>query len=155
MSIASEINRISQNISDSFEVITAKGVTVPSGSTSDDMAELIGEIETFDCPTFTANSNSITCDKTFADVFILQYLQSLLNNAVHSANVLSQVIELELTVNVGQSNVSISPINSARSSLLDPDGTVTPFAATAANESETFPLSLEISDAMLMPSPLP
>ena len=67
MSIASEISRLSGNVSDSLAAVAAKGVTVPSGSKSDDLAELIGEIETFDCPTFTVNSNSITCDKTFAE----------------------------------------------------------------------------------------
>ena len=41
MSIQSEINRISGNISDSLDAVAAKGVTVPVGSTSDDLAGLI------------------------------------------------------------------------------------------------------------------
>lgn len=46
MSIASEISRISQNVSDSLTAVAAKGVTVPSGSTSDDLPELIAAIQT-------------------------------------------------------------------------------------------------------------
>ena len=44
MSIQSEITRISGNVSDAFTAITNKGVTVPAGSTSDDLADLIGQI---------------------------------------------------------------------------------------------------------------
>ena len=44
MSISSEISRISGNISDSLDAVAAKGVTVPSGSTSDDLADLIEQI---------------------------------------------------------------------------------------------------------------
>lgn len=44
MSIQSEITRISGNISDALDVIVAKGVTVPSGSNSDDLADLIAQI---------------------------------------------------------------------------------------------------------------
>ena len=46
MSITSEINRISQNVSGAMTAIANKGVTVPAGSTSDDLADLISEIET-------------------------------------------------------------------------------------------------------------
>ena len=42
MSIQSEITRISGNVSDALTAIGAKGVTVPSGATSDDLADLIG-----------------------------------------------------------------------------------------------------------------
>lgn len=46
MSIASEISRISGNVSDSLDAVAAKGVTVPSGSNSDDLAGLIAQIST-------------------------------------------------------------------------------------------------------------
>lgn len=46
MSIQTEITRISGNVSDALDAIAAKGVTVPSGSNSDDMATLIGQIST-------------------------------------------------------------------------------------------------------------
>ena len=45
MSIASEISRIAQNVSDALTAIANKGVTVPSGSNSDDLATLIGQIQ--------------------------------------------------------------------------------------------------------------
>lgn len=44
MSIQSEINRISQNVADSLTAVAAKGVIVPSGSTSDDLPDLIAQI---------------------------------------------------------------------------------------------------------------
>ena len=44
MSISSEINRISGNVSDALDAIADKGVTVPSGATSDDLADLIAQI---------------------------------------------------------------------------------------------------------------
>lgn len=45
MSIASEISRLSSNISDSLDAVAAKGVTVPSDSNSDDLPGLIALIE--------------------------------------------------------------------------------------------------------------
>lgn len=44
MSISSEISRISGNVSAALTAIGNKGVTVPSGSNSDDLATLIGQI---------------------------------------------------------------------------------------------------------------
>lgn len=44
MSIQSEITRISGNVSDALTAIAQKGVTVPSGSNSDDLADLISQI---------------------------------------------------------------------------------------------------------------
>lgn len=46
MSIQSEIDRIAQNVSDSLDAVAAKGVTVPAGSTSDDLPSLIASIPT-------------------------------------------------------------------------------------------------------------
>ena len=46
MSIQSEINRISQNVGDSLTAVSEKGVTVPTGSTSDDLPGLIRSIQT-------------------------------------------------------------------------------------------------------------
>lgn len=46
MSISSEITRISGNVSAALTAIENKGVTVPQGSTSDDLATLIGLIQT-------------------------------------------------------------------------------------------------------------
>lgn len=44
--ISTQIARISGNVSDALTAIAAKGVTVPSGSNSDDLATLIAAIET-------------------------------------------------------------------------------------------------------------
>lgn len=46
MSISSEISRISGNVSAALTAIGNKGVTVPQGSNSDDLANLIGSIQT-------------------------------------------------------------------------------------------------------------
>ena len=44
MSIQSEITRISGNVANTLTAIANKGVTVPQGSNSDDMATLINSI---------------------------------------------------------------------------------------------------------------
>lgn len=44
MSIQSQINRIAGNVTAALTAIGNKGVTVPSGSDSDDLATLIGQI---------------------------------------------------------------------------------------------------------------
>lgn len=44
MSIQSEITRISGNVADALDAIENKGVTVPAGSNSDDLADLIAQI---------------------------------------------------------------------------------------------------------------
>lgn len=46
MSIQSEINRISGNVANALTAIANKGVTVPQGANSDDLATLIGQIQT-------------------------------------------------------------------------------------------------------------
>lgn len=46
MSISSEITRISGNVADALTAIGNKGVTVPQGANSDDLADLIGSIQT-------------------------------------------------------------------------------------------------------------
>lgn len=45
MSIQSEITRLSGNVSDALTAIANKGVTIPTGSNSDDLATLIGQIQ--------------------------------------------------------------------------------------------------------------
>lgn len=44
MSIQSEITRISGNVTNALDAIADKGVTVPAGSNSDDLATLIAQI---------------------------------------------------------------------------------------------------------------
>ena len=44
MSIASEISRISGNVSDALDAIETKGVTIPVGANSDNLASLIAQI---------------------------------------------------------------------------------------------------------------
>lgn len=58
MSIASQISRIAGNVSDALTAIAGKGVTVPTGSNSDDLAELIGEIPVYDDVTATPEIDS-------------------------------------------------------------------------------------------------
>lgn len=81
MSIASEISRIAQNVSDALTAIANKGVTVQAGSNSDDLADLIGQIQTggggnvkTKTGTFTGGNTtsvSISCD--FAPDLIYVY----------------------------------------------------------------------------------
>lgn len=60
MSISSEITRISRNVSDALTAIGAKGVTVPSGATSDDLATLIGSIQTGGGSSVQTKTGSVT-----------------------------------------------------------------------------------------------
>lgn len=53
MSIASQISRIAGNVSAALLKIASKGVTVPTGANSDDLADLIDEIPVYDDVTAT------------------------------------------------------------------------------------------------------
>ena len=64
MSISSEITRISGNVSDALTAIGAKGVTVPSGANSDDLATLIGSIQTGGGSSVKTKTGSVTGDGT-------------------------------------------------------------------------------------------
>ena len=79
MSIQSEITRISGNVSDALSAIADKGVTVPSGSNSDDLADLIALI-----PQGGSGSGGI----------IYQDLDGYLHLSEDAANVISIVDEL-------------------------------------------------------------
>ena len=57
MSIGSEITRITNKRDASFTAVGNKGVTVPSGSTIDDLPELISQILTYDDYTFSIDAN--------------------------------------------------------------------------------------------------
>ena len=65
MSVQTQIDRISGNVSAALSAIARKGVTVPDGSTSDALAGLIASIETGGgmkvcCGTFTPVENTVT-----------------------------------------------------------------------------------------------
>ena len=65
MSIQSEINRISGNVNSALSAIADKGVSVPSGANSDDLAELIEQVETgVDTSDATAAAGDILSGKT-------------------------------------------------------------------------------------------
>lgn len=75
MSIATEISRISGNVSDALTAISNKGVTVPSGSNSDDLADLIGQIQqggNYQAKTVTPSSSVqvITADQGGTETFL-------------------------------------------------------------------------------------
>ena len=71
MSIASEISRISGNISSALTAISNKGVTVPSGSNSDDLADLIAQISGGGgTPTVIIPEQSITTSSSSQEVRI-------------------------------------------------------------------------------------
>lgn len=65
MSIQSEITRISGNVSSALSAIADKGVSVPSGANSDNLAALIGQVETgVDTSDATAAAGDILSGKT-------------------------------------------------------------------------------------------
>lgn len=76
MSISSEITRISGNVSAALTAIGTKGVTVPAGSNSDDLATLIGSIQTGG-GTPSATAHTIVFElETGPDVTITAYYDS-------------------------------------------------------------------------------
>ena len=58
MSIQAEIVRIHTNVRNTLNAIAAKGVTVPSNSTSDNMAELVAKINTFSTADFALDEET-------------------------------------------------------------------------------------------------
>lgn len=65
MSIQTEINRISGNVRNALSAIANKGVSVSSGANSDDLATLIGQVETgVDTSDATAAAGDILSGKT-------------------------------------------------------------------------------------------
>jgi hypothetical protein len=60
VSIQSEISRISGNVADALDAIEAKGVTVPTGSNSDDLATLIAAIPGGGYTKFTSGTKSLS-----------------------------------------------------------------------------------------------
>lgn len=65
MSIQTEINRISGNVNSALSAIADKGVSVPSGANSDDLAGLIAQVESgIDTSDATAAAGDILSGKT-------------------------------------------------------------------------------------------
>jgi len=78
MSISSEITRLSGNVSAALTAIGAKGVTIPSGSNSDNLATLIAQIEGGGSYTWeTKSDQGITVVADNPNYFILTYTEPL------------------------------------------------------------------------------
>lgn len=71
MSIQSEITRITNKRDASFTAVANKGVTVPSGSTIDDLPSLIGAIST-SSPTYSITKTLTNVTTTNDDTVVLQ-----------------------------------------------------------------------------------
>lgn len=68
MSIQSEITRITNKRNQSFTKIASKGVTVPSGSTIDDLPDLIDLIEVHDTYSITKILSNVTSSNDDAEI---------------------------------------------------------------------------------------
>ena len=69
MSVQTQIDRISGNVSAALSAIADKGVTVPDGSTSDALAELIESIQAGEgCSKFATGSFTTDSDQIFVTV---------------------------------------------------------------------------------------
>lgn len=71
VSIASEIARIAGNVSDSLTAVANKGVTVPSGSTSDDLPGLIAQISGGGTPAISVVDTTDTHGGTIREITAL------------------------------------------------------------------------------------
>lgn len=105
MSIASEISRISQNVTDSLTAVAAKGVTVPTGSNSDDLPELIMAI-----PTGSGSAITVT-DETDEHGGIIRHI-----NAVSLAGITVTPAHLE------QGYTAVNALGETIEGTLDPSG---------------------------------
>lgn len=75
--IGRQIIRIRENVSDALTAIGATGVTVPSGSNSDDLADLIGAIQSGGgTPSATAHAIRFEFDGNYSPVNITFYADS-------------------------------------------------------------------------------
>jgi len=84
MSIQSEITRISGNVSDALSAVANKGVTVPAGSNSDDLATLIGQIPAGGNYQAKTNINPTTSSQTIEPDNGYDALSSVQINAMPS-----------------------------------------------------------------------
>lgn len=130
MSIQSEINRISQNVSDSLTAVAAKGVTVPTGSTSDDLPELISQISSGSGSAITITDEldshggtirtisavSLAGDTVRPDVLLSGYTA---HNALGEA--ITGTASSGGTPNLQTKSVSISPSETAQSQTVTAD----------------------------------
>lgn len=113
MSISSEITRIAGNVTDSLEAVAEKGVTVPSGANSDDLAELIRQISTSSIVvTETPDSHGGTIVEISAETVSLQA-----KTATPSAS--SQLIQPD----EGYTGLSAVTVNPIPSPYIIPSGT--------------------------------
>lgn len=71
MSISSEISRISSNVSDALDAIEDKGVTIPSGANSDDLATLIAQISGGGTPAISVVDTTDTAGGTIRTITAL------------------------------------------------------------------------------------
>ncbi len=111
MSIQSEINRIAGNVSDAFDAIELKGVTVPSTATSDDLATLIGQISgggvSLQAKTNinpTTSSQTITADAGYDGLSSVQINAMPSGSATPAANITGS----GASVTVGTNTITLS-----------------------------------------------
>ena len=83
MSIQSEITRISGNVADALTAIGNKGVTVPQGANSDDLADLIGSIQTGGgTPSATQHTILFEFEDTTSASITAYYDSAFISNAI-------------------------------------------------------------------------
>ena len=127
MSIASEIARISKNVEDSLDAVALKGVTVPSGSTSDDLPDLIAQIS-------SGGGSVIISDTTDPAGGTIRTITAATVNLQQKTNISpttsSQTIEPDSGYN-GLSSVQINAMPSGTA------GTPTATKGTVSNHSIT------------------
>ena len=100
MSIQTEIDRISGNVSDALLAISAKGVNVPSGSNSDSLAELIGSIQSageLESKLFVASGSTITYESNTIVYGFVSGGRSSIFLAVPVAKLLTNVTGVRVT----------------------------------------------------------
>ena len=139
MSISSEISRIAQNVADSLTAVANKGVTVPVGSNSDDLPDLIAQIETGGggsiVITDTLDEHGGTIRTIKAESVRMQSKSGI------NPSTSSQTIEPD----TGYTGLSAVQINAMPSGSVTAPSTISGSSATVSTGTNTLTLSKTVS----------
>ena len=131
MSISSEITRISGNVSDALTAISNKGVTVPVGSNSDDLATLIAAIPTGSGSAITITDTTDSHGGTIRTISAVD-LSGITVTAAHletgytavdaqGNTIVGQLNPGGGTINLQEKSVSYTPSETAQSAYVQYD----------------------------------
>lgn len=137
MSISSEIARISGNVEDAFEAIEDKGVTVPSGSTSDDLADLISQI--------SGGGSIVISDTTDSAGGTIRTITATTVRMQSKSNISPTTSSQTIEPDNGYTGLSSVQINAVPTGSATAPSTITGSSASVSTGTNTLTLSKMVS----------